>query len=410
MGMVGRAEELRTLGEILPCGPPGTGRVVVIEGAPGTGKTSLLQAFADRAAESGATVLRAAAADPEPPLSVTGRLLRGSAEAERRPRDEASALLRELAERGPLVIAVDDVDHADGPSLRLLGDLARRTRVLLVLTECSRPRPPVHAGLPPARRLRLDPLPEREVATVLAAHLDPQAARRLAPECHRASGGNPLLVQALVEDLRSAGPVRPARLVFGDAFRRAVLTCLCRCEATTLTRLLAVLPDDVCPGLLGALTGLDAEALRRTRDLLRAAGLVGAAGFRHDAVRAAVLGGMRPQERAELYAHVTGPPHGHGDRLLSAGRPRSPADTGAADRDPLAALSNAERRVAALAAGGYTNRQIACRLYVTMSTVEQHLTRVYRKLRISRRTDLPLSLSLPHSPAGHTEPHFSRTP
>lgn len=55
-------------------------------------------------------------------------------------------------------------------------------------------------------------------------------------------------------------------------------------------------------------------------------------------------------------------------------------------------LSEAERRVAMLAAQGHTNRQIATLLYVTTSTVEQHLTRVYRKLRIKRRTDLPLRL------------------
>jgi DNA-binding CsgD family transcriptional regulator len=56
----------------------------------------------------------------------------------------------------------------------------------------------------------------------------------------------------------------------------------------------------------------------------------------------------------------------------------------------VADLSDAERRVAALAAQGHTNRQIADRLYVTVSTVEQHLTRVYRKLNVNRRTDLPL--------------------
>ncbi|OLT36953.1 hypothetical protein BJF79_06065 [Actinomadura sp. CNU-125] len=56
-------------------------------------------------------------------------------------------------------------------------------------------------------------------------------------------------------------------------------------------------------------------------------------------------------------------------------------------------MSDAERRVAALAAEGWTNRQIAKRLHVTTSTVEQHLTRVYRKLRINRRTDLPLDLA-----------------
>jgi DNA-binding CsgD family transcriptional regulator len=52
-------------------------------------------------------------------------------------------------------------------------------------------------------------------------------------------------------------------------------------------------------------------------------------------------------------------------------------------------LSGAERRVAALAASGYTNREIASKLFVTTSTVEQHLTRVYRKLKVNRRSDLP---------------------
>ncbi|WP_198047890.1 helix-turn-helix transcriptional regulator [Kutzneria sp. 744] len=41
---------------------------------------------------------------------------------------------------------------------------------------------------------------------------------------------------------------------------------------------------------------------------------------------------------------------------------------------------------------GYTNREIAARLYVTPSTVEQHLTRVYRKLDVKRRKDLPVDL------------------
>ncbi|MEU4716601.1 LuxR family transcriptional regulator [Micromonospora purpureochromogenes] len=52
-------------------------------------------------------------------------------------------------------------------------------------------------------------------------------------------------------------------------------------------------------------------------------------------------------------------------------------------------LSEAERRVAKLAALGHTNREISQTLYITVSTVEQHLTRVYRKLGITRRTDLP---------------------
>ena len=58
-----------------------------------------------------------------------------------------------------------------------------------------------------------------------------------------------------------------------------------------------------------------------------------------------------------------------------------------AEDDPWG-LSDAERRVAALAAQGRTNREIAQALFVTVSTVEQHLTRVYRKLKVRRRTDL----------------------
>ena len=59
---------------------------------------------------------------------------------------------------------------------------------------------------------------------------------------------------------------------------------------------------------------------------------------------------------------------------------------------PADGLSEAERRVAGLAARGHTNRQIAATLHITVSTVEQHLTRVYRKLDVKRRSDLPARL------------------
>ncbi|MFC8079304.1 LuxR C-terminal-related transcriptional regulator [Streptomyces sp. NPDC057307] len=54
----------------------------------------------------------------------------------------------------------------------------------------------------------------------------------------------------------------------------------------------------------------------------------------------------------------------------------------------LERLSESERKVAVLATRGYTNREIASRLYVTVSTVEQHLTRIYRKLEIAGRREL----------------------
>ncbi|MFE6848421.1 AAA family ATPase [Streptomyces sp. NPDC057686] len=64
------------------------------------------------------------------------------------------------------------------------------------------------------------------------------------------------------------------------------------------------------------------------------------------------------------------------------------AGAGGAAPDPMGLLSRAERRVAVLAAQGCTNQAIATRLFVTASTVEQHLTKVYRKLRLTSRTDL----------------------
>jgi DNA-binding CsgD family transcriptional regulator len=52
------------------------------------------------------------------------------------------------------------------------------------------------------------------------------------------------------------------------------------------------------------------------------------------------------------------------------------------------ALTDAERRVAALAAAGHRNKEIAARLVVEVSTVEAHLSRVYSKLGVRSRTEL----------------------
>jgi DNA-binding CsgD family transcriptional regulator len=51
-------------------------------------------------------------------------------------------------------------------------------------------------------------------------------------------------------------------------------------------------------------------------------------------------------------------------------------------------LTETEARVAALAAKGLTNREIAARQFTTVATVEAHLTRIYAKLGIRSRTEL----------------------
>ena len=76
--------------------------------------------------------------------------------------------------------------------------------------------------------------------------------------------------------------------------------------------------------------------------------------------------------------------------------------SGRAGGGAFAKLSAAERRVALLAADGLTNSQIGAKLFITASTVEQHLTRTYRKLEITSRAQLAVLahpcglISVPH--------------
>jgi DNA-binding NarL/FixJ family response regulator len=70
-------------------------------------------------------------------------------------------------------------------------------------------------------------------------------------------------------------------------------------------------------------------------------------------------------------------------------RPRKVLQTG------LDALTASERRVAQLAADGMTNKEIAQTLFVTIKTVEVHLSHAYRKLEISSRAELDTALLTP---------------
>ncbi|MET7762681.1 AAA family ATPase [Streptomyces sp. NPDC005393] len=65
---------------------------------------------------------------------------------------------------------------------------------------------------------------------------------------------------------------------------------------------------------------------------------------------------------------------------------------------PVDLLTGTERKVAKLAARGAGNREIAESLFVTVRTVEMHLTSVYRKLSLSQRAELASVLSTPDVP------------
>jgi DNA-binding CsgD family transcriptional regulator len=60
--------------------------------------------------------------------------------------------------------------------------------------------------------------------------------------------------------------------------------------------------------------------------------------------------------------------------------------------EPTEVLTGSERRVATMAAAGRTNREIAESLFVTMRTVESHLSNVYRKLWVGERAELAAAL------------------
>jgi DNA-binding CsgD family transcriptional regulator len=89
------------------------------------------------------------------------------------------------------------------------------------------------------------------------------------------------------------------------------------------------------------------------------------------------VGAFRLAERANEEIAATG------------ARPRKVLQTG------LDALTASERRVAQLAAEGMSNKEIAQTLFVTIKTVEVHLSHAYRKLEISSRAQLDRALLTP---------------
>jgi DNA-binding CsgD family transcriptional regulator len=64
------------------------------------------------------------------------------------------------------------------------------------------------------------------------------------------------------------------------------------------------------------------------------------------------------------------------------------------------ALTPSELRVARLAAGGRSNREIAGELYVTVKAIEGHLARAYAKLGIEGRGQLAGALGTQRTSTG----------
>ncbi|WP_344657038.1 helix-turn-helix transcriptional regulator [Catenulispora subtropica] len=120
------------------------------------------------------------------------------------------------------------------------------------------------------------------------------------------------------------------------------------------TQAMGAAAADAAQGRAAALVWLDAASA--------AADALGALRVQEDAARA----------RAELEAA-----RGEGKAARSDGE------------GPLGMLSDREREIAALAAAGLRSREIAQRLFLSPRTVEAHLGRVYRRLGVSSRGELP---------------------
>jgi DNA-binding NarL/FixJ family response regulator len=86
------------------------------------------------------------------------------------------------------------------------------------------------------------------------------------------------------------------------------------------------------------------------------------------------------------------------DAIRAAARGEAPLDPRAARTmldarsapDPLAGLSEREREVLALLAEGLPNKLIARRLQISEKTVKSHLTRIFRELDVTDRTQAAL--------------------
>lgn len=355
-----REAELAALSAALTKARAGTGRLVIIEGAAGIGKSRLLGAAKAMGASLGMAVLTARGTDLERDASfgVATELLAGtlqSASGDSRCRllagqaslaaglfdasvplaDDPSALARGLywltvnAACGPgddgdprtgLLITVDDAQWADRPSLSYLAYLAARIDELpAVLVVATRPaelpgsRQPVDwlRDMPGGLLLRPRELSPAAVTQLVRADF-PCAGPAFSQACAEVSGGNPFLVTELLRALRAEGftpddgATARVRSLVPDAVLRSVLARLARLgeAAGQLARAVAILGEGVPLRRARMLAGLDAETAERAADALAGARILAAGEplrFWHSLLAASVYADIPPFARARAH-------------------------------------------------------------------------------------------------------------
>ena len=365
-----RDRELARVAELLDATRAGVGSAVLITGAAGIGKSSLLEASAQRAREGGMVTLRVwgdelvmdssfagvrellwsevRAAGPDV-WDGAGRLAApvfGDDGADRNDRDVVASVLHglywlvgNLAERAPLALLVDDAQWLDEASARFLVYLARRVDSLPVLlavvmrtAEGGHARPIVSVlhelG---ASEVKVRPLSEEASGALVRSRLGARADEALCRSCHEATGGNPFYLRELTTALTAeAGRptvelARRVRELGAGTIGRAVLLRLARlgADCERLAQAVAVLGPGSSLRNAATLGGLDRERAESAADTLRAADLLTSGRpltFVHPIVSEALIAELPPSRRAALHADAA--------RLLAADG--APADRVAA--------------------------------------------------------------------------------
>jgi DNA-binding CsgD family transcriptional regulator len=289
--LVEREPELARVAAALDAVGGGSGRLVVVDGAAGIGKTSVLEAACAQGRDSGFFVLAAVAGEFERELGfgvvrqLFERALQGVSARERhallagaaglaRPlllpstgsgstaALEPAALMHglywlaaNLSDSRPLVVSVDDVQWCDQASLGWLLYLARRLNDLPILLILA-----VRSGEPRAQGGTLAALADSDLGEQVAlAPLSEAASAQLVREvrvggaddklcraCFEVTGGNPFLLRELVRALGaepSTGLADRVRGLTPRTVSRSVIVRLGRlpAEAAALARGLAVL-------------------------------------------------------------------------------------------------------------------------------------------------------------------------
>ncbi len=358
--LIERERELEEIDLSLRDALAGDGRVLLIEGPPGIGKTALLDAARQRAHSDGLVTLAARGGELERhfPYGVVRQLfepvLRQASAAARRKllsgaarlaapvvagegdpvsaggadADSAFGLMHglywltvHLSQQAPTLLVVDDMQWADGPSLRFLLYLSRRLEgapaSLLVSTRDERERHQSDfaaqlAADPRARVLRPAALSQAAVARLLQDGLGSSSDEAFAAACRTATGGVPFLVGELVAAL-AADQIEPT----GDQAKqvqalgprnvaRATLVRLGRMPAgsVALARAVAVLAADAQLPRAARLAGLEETGALQALDALVEAHVLQAdahLAFVHPILRAAIYDELARGERSELH-------------------------------------------------------------------------------------------------------------